>query len=388
MTRNAWWFVARREVTVRATDRTFLIGTSLTLAVIVGLIVLQGFLAGRTETYQLAAAPAAVELAEAVEERAPSPGQDIRVVVREVADDAAGRAAVASESADAWLHQQDGSWVLTTRSQPEALLEAAVSTVVRDSVLTANAERAGTSVAALQAGTTLRTSLLEGDAQRAELVGMVGFAFAFLFYIASLLFGITLANSVLEEKQSRVVEIIASRIPLGQLLAGKVAGNTVLALVQLLLYTAVGLVGLAFSDYSTLVPGLSGPILWFIVFFLAGFAALACLWAVAGSLASRTEDLQATTTPLTMLVLGVLFGGLLLEGDARTVGSFVPPVSAVVMPLRLLEGDATWWEALVALALLLLAAALTVGFGSRLYRRSLLQSGGRLSLRQAWRAEV
>lgn len=388
MSRDAWWLVARREVTVRATDRTFLIGTSLTLAVIVGLMVLQGFLAGRTETYELAAAPGAVELAEAVEERAPSSGQDIEVVVREVADDDAGRDAVASESADAWLHRQDGSWVLTTRSQPEGLLEVVVGAVVRDAVLTANAERAGTSVEALQAGTTLRTSLLDGDTQSAQLVGIVGFAFAFLFYISSLLFGITLANSVLEEKQSRVVEIIASRIPLGQLLAGKVAGNTVLALVQLLLYTTVGVVGLAFSDYSTLVPGLSGPIVWFIVFFLAGFAALACLWAVAGSLASRTEDLQATTTPLTMLVLGVLFGGLLLEGDARTVGSFVPPVSAVVMPLRLLEGDATWWEAVVALALLLLAAALTVAFGSRLYRRSLLQSGGRLSLRQAWRAEV
>ena len=145
----------------------------------------------------------------------------------------------------------------------------------------------------------------------------MGFAFAFLFYVAALMFGITLASSVVEEKQTRIVEIIAGAIPLRQLLLGKIAGNAVLAVGQMAVYVGVGLVGLAFTDYSGLIAGVSGAVAWFLAFFLAGFVALSCLWAVAGALASRTEDLQSTQTPVTMLVVLMFFGGLFLDGTAR-----------------------------------------------------------------------
>ena len=122
----------------------------------------------------------------------------------------------------------------------------------------------------------------------------VGFVFVFLFYFAALVFGMQLASSVIEEKQSRIVEIIAAAIPLRHLLAGKVLGNTALALIQLLVYLVVGLVGLSFTSYKSYVPAAVRPDgAGSSAFFLAGFIALACLWAVAGSLASRTEDLQA-----------------------------------------------------------------------------------------------
>ncbi len=107
---------------------------------------------------------------------------------------------------------------------------------------------------------------------------------------------------------------------------------------------------------------------------------------MAGSLASRTEDLQATSTPLTMLMLVMFFGGLSLDGRGQVIASFVPPVSAVVMPKRILAGGVEWWEPLVALGLLAAFAAVTVWVGERLYRRALLQTGGRVSLRQAWSA--
>lgn len=385
---QAWQLVARREVMVKLTDRAFLVGTAVTLALIAGLLTLQGLLSSRTKDYTLAAAPDAVTMAQAVRSAAGTIDDKVRVTVREVPDDRAGRAAVADESADAWLHPAaDDGWALTTKSAPNDALEPVVAQVVRDRVLTENAQAAGTSAEALLRGTVLSTAQIEGDTRRAGLVDVVSFAFAFLFYLAALMFGVTLASSVVEEKQSRIVEIIATAIPVRQLLAGKIVGNTVLAVGQLVLYLAVGLVGLAFTEYSSLVTGLSGPVLWFVAFFLAGFVALACLWAVAGSLASRSEDLQSTATPLTMLLLAVFFSVQLLEGTARTVASFVPPVSAVLMPIRLLEGDAGAGQALVALALLLLAAAGTVLVGERLYRRSLLQTGGRVSMLQAWRAE-
>jgi ABC-2 type transport system permease protein len=387
-TGNAWLLVTKREVTVRATDRTFLAGTGVTLLIIVVLFGLQIWLANRTQDFTVVtSSPAATAVARDTAAKAASIDENVVLTTRTVADDAAARAAVLDKSADAWLHGDTSGWVLTTRSDFEPDLESVVSRVVRDRALAENAAAAGTTVGTLERGSVLTTGLLEGDAQRAELVGIVTFAFVFLFYLATLTFGATLASSVVEEKQSRIVEIIATAIPLRHLLAGKVIGNTLLAVAQLMLFVTVGVVGLSFTSYSPLVTAVSGAAAWFLVFFLAGFVALACLWAVAGSLASRVEDLQSTTTPLTMLVMGIFFAGLFLEGTWQTVGSFVPPLSAILMPVRLLQGDASWWEAVVALALLVATAALTVSVGERLYRRSLLQTGGRVSVRQAWRTQ-
>ena len=229
---------------------------------------------------------------------------------------------------------------------------------------------------------------VSGNADGAILAAIMAFAISFLFYISSLVFGYTLANSVVEEKQSRIVEIIATKIPVRALLAGKVLGNTVLAVGQMAMYVGVGLIGLSFTKYSQYLPGLSGPMVWFIVFFLVGFVLLACLWAVAGALASRLEDIQSTGSPLTFLVLAVFFGAALLSGTPMTVMSFVPPFSAVLMPTRLLEGSAAWWEATIALALLVAAAGLVVLVAERLYRRALLQTQGRVSITAAWKAKI
>ena len=122
------------------------------------------------------------------------------------------------------------------------------------------------------------------------------------------------------------------------------------------------------------------------MFFLVGFLLIACLWAVAGALASRTEDVQSTSTPVTLLLIGIFFGSAFLDGTAQTVMSYVPPASAVLMPQRILEGDTLWWEPVVALVLLLVAAAAVILGAERLYRRSLLQTQGRLSMREAWSA--
>ena len=385
-TEPAWLLVTRREVVSRVTDKSFLIGTVLMVAMIVGFIGFTAWQDERTETVTLGATPDAVAMATAIKDGASAVDDKVDVQVVELDDDSAAKAALRDDEVDAWLHPGDDGWQLTSESSEQDSLTDVTRTVVREHVLADNASGAGTTVDALEAGSTVSTDFLRGDAERAGLAEAVGFVFVFLFYFAALVFGMQLASSVIEEKQSRIVEIIAAAIPLRHLLAGKVLGNTALAVIQLLVYVVVGLVGLSFTSYKSYVPALSGPTAWFIGFFLAGFVALACLWAVAGSLASRTEDLQATSTPLTMLMLVMFFGGLSLDGRAQVIASFVPPVSAVVMPKRILAGGVEWWEPLLALGLLAAFAAVTVWIGERLYRRALLQTGGRVSLRQAWSA--
>ena len=386
--RPAWPLVARREVVVKLTDRAFVLGTLVTLVIIAAFMGYQAWDSSRTTTYTLVTVAGDRSVADRVSSAARESDDDVAVTVRTVPDDAAARAAVSDGDADAWLHRAtsgDG-WVLTTESEEKGELARVAGDAVRSAALEEQARGLGTTAERLQAGSTVTSEFLRGDAERSQVAGGVAFAFAFLFYIATLTFGITLANSVVEEKQSRIVEIIATSIPVRQLLIGKIVGNSVLAIAQMLLFAAVGLVGLAFTPYASFVSVVSGPVVWFLVFFVAGFVALAALWAVAGALASRTEDLQSTSTPLTMLVLAVFFGALFVDGTVETVLSYVPPFSAVLMPTRLLEGTAQWWEAVVALALLLAAAAAVVRVAERLYRRSLLQTGGKLSIRQAWSA--
>ncbi len=385
-TEPAWMLVTRREVVSRITDKSFLIGTALMVVMIVGFIGFTAWQDTRTETVTLGATPDAVAMATTVEQAAPEVDDEMEVTVVELDDRAAAEAALRGDEVDAWLHPVDDGWELTSESSEQDSLTDLVRTVVRGQVLSDNAAGVGSTVQELEAGSDVTTAFLRGDAEKAAVAEAVGFVFVFLFYFAALVFGMQLASSVIEEKQSRIVEIIAAAIPLRHLLAGKVLGNTALAVIQLMIYLVVGLIGLTFTSYTSYVPALTGPTAWFIGFFLAGFVALACLWAVAGSLASRTEDLQATSTPLTMLMLVMFFAGLSLDGRGQVIASFVPPVSAVVMPKRILSGGVEWWEPLVALGLLAVFAVVTVWVGERLYRRALLQTGGRVSLRQAWSA--
>ena len=385
-TEPPWLLVTRREVVSRITDKSFLLGTVLMVALLVGFIGFSAWQDEKTETVTLGATPDAVAMATAIADGAPKVDDRVKVTLVELDDEAAAENALHEDEVDAWLHPVGDGWELTSESSEQDALTDVARVVVRQQVLADNAAGVGSTVEQLEAGSTVSTAFLRGDAEKAAVAEAVGFVFVFLFYFAALIFGMQLASSVIEEKQSRIVEIIAAAIPLRHLLAGKVLGNTALALIQLLVYLVVGLVGLSFTSYKSYVPALSGPTAWFIGFFLAGFIALACLWAVAGSLASRTEDLQATSTPLTMLMLVMFFGGLSLDGRSQVIASFVPPVSAVVMPKRILAGGVEWWEPLVALGLLAVFAAITVAVGERLYRRALLQTGGRVGLRQAWSA--
>ncbi|WP_205474348.1 ABC transporter permease [Nocardioides sp. SYSU D00038] len=384
--RRPWRLVARREVVTRLTDKSFLIGTAITLVLLVGFLGWTAWSEGRSDTYTVAATADGLATAELLEEAVPGVDDGIEVEVLEVDSDDAGVAALEDEDADVLLRPADDGWTLVGDEEVDDDLALAVETVVRTTALTANAEAAGTSLEELQRGSTVDTELLEGDAERQDFAEAMGVLLAFLFYFAALGFGYTLSGSIVEEKANRIVEIITTKIPVRQLLIGKIAGNTLLALGQTALIVGVGLVGITFTDYSSFLGDVSAGVGWFAAFFLVGFTFIACWWAVAGALASRAEDLQTTATPLSFLIMAVFFGAFLFEGVVQTIASYVPPFSIVLMPIRVLNGDAAAWEPVVALLLLGAAMAATVVLAERLYRRALLQTQGRVTLKQAWTA--
>src|SRR6478735_4177229 len=379
-----WAIVAQREIVVRLTNRAFLVSTLITLLFIAGFGAFSVWQGSKTTTYTVAVTGAEghqlVELAASSAHRA---DDKVTVEATQVTGEQAARALVDDGAADAWLHQTDSGWTLTSADDADRALRTAVETALRDSALERNAAAAGTTVQALEQGTTLTTTRFDGRAGSSGFVKGATFAFALLFFMAAMMFGQQIAASVVEEKQSRLVEILASAIPLRQLLAGKILGNSVIALGQVVLFAAVGLVAVSFTDASTLLPTLSTAVVWFVLFFAVGFFALACLYAVAGALASRTEDLQSTTAPMTMVLMVVYVASFGLTGKALEVASFVPIASVVSMPGRLLAGDAAWWEPVLAILVMAAFSAGTIVVSERIYRRSLLQTRGRVSWKQA-----
>jgi ABC-2 type transport system permease protein len=172
-------------------------------------------------------------------------------------------------------------------------------------------------------------------------------------------------------------------VPIRSLLWGKILGNTVLALGQVLLIGAVGVVGLLVTGQRDLLAGVGWSMLAYVGFFVLGFLTLACLWSVAGAIAGRQEDLQSTTLPGQLILMVPYLITALGGDDVRTVFSMLPIVSTMIMPGRLAEGTVPWWQLGVAVAATLVAALVFVRVGTRLYERTLLRTGGKLTYRQA-----
>ncbi len=132
---------------------------------------------------------------------------------------------------------------------------------------------------------------------------------------------------------------------------------------------------------------LGSPIIWFAVFFLFGFVLLASLFAAAASMVSRQEDIGATTTPITMLVMAPYFLVIFFNNDpvVLTIMSYVPFSAPVGMPMRLFVGEAQWWEPILSLIILIASCVAAIAIGAKIYENSLLRMGARVKLMEALR---
>jgi ABC-2 type transport system permease protein len=206
-----------------------------------------------------------------------------------------------------------------------------------------------------------------------------------VFFASAMTFGMTIAQSVVEEKSTRVIEILLAAIPTRALLTGKILGTSVLAVGQIALIVLVAAIGASLTGQLDLLPAIGAAVAWFGVFFIVGFVLLASMFAATGALVSRQEDIGSTTTPVTMLVMIPYFLVIFFNTNPLVIGvmSYVPFSAPIAMPLRIFLGTAQWWEPLVALVILVLTTVLLIRIGARIYERSLLKLGARVSWREA-----
>ncbi|MEV6270494.1 ABC transporter permease [Kribbella sp. NPDC051936] len=375
-----WVLIAEREITTKLRDKTFIGSTLVMLLIVIAAVLIPAVLAGKGGPDKIAVIDdSGVRV---VQQASATAGGDGFEATR-VADRPAGEKAVTDGDVKAALLPGTDGYVVLGKDRVDSSLEGALREAAAAVGTEANAAKAGLSPAELHAGTKVSLELLTPGPLPDVVSDFVNIGLALVFYMTALGFGMMIAQSVVQEKESRVVEILAAAVPIRSLLWGKVLGNTVLALSQIVLIAGVSLIGLLATDQADILEVVAPVAGWFVVFFVLGFVALAGLWAVAGSLATRQEDLGSTTLPGQMILMIPFFFSVFAGSSAKTVASFVPIASSMSMPGRMLTEDVPLWQPLVAIALLLATTVLIVRMGARLYERTLLQTGRRLGYREA-----
>jgi ABC-2 type transport system permease protein len=387
---TAWkqtWLVARREIRERSRSRAFLASVILTVVAVVSLIVVPATLSsgGGAKDVGLtgrvpAGLPAAIE----------AQGHAFGIIVHTQRYDtlAAGERAVrAKHLAVLVADAQQLEWPRTA----DAKLQAAITSALQLEAVQNRAASTGISPQALSAllapvpVNNVELGAVPGrspdDEAAAQLLTML-----LLLSIAT--FGGLVLNGVVEEKTSRVVEVLLTRLPARNLLAGKIAGIGLLGLTQIVLAGLAALIATATVSSVHLPSVRAAVIVWAVVWFVLGYAIYATAFGALGSLASRAGDAQGVTGPVTVaLIVGYLISLAAIGSPTTTwatVVSLIPLTAPLAMPGRIAMGAAAWWQPALAVVLTLATVAGLVYVGGRLYVRAILHSGSTLSLRDAW----
>jgi ABC-2 type transport system permease protein len=382
--------VAARELGTRLHSRAFQAATAIMLLAVVAAIVVPAMLRPDTPaTRRIGLAGTAPEgLPAALTVQAAAAGS--RVELHTYPQPAGGEDAVRTSKIDVLL--VDGTQ-LVWRARADAGLHTLIAGAVQTAQARQRAAALGLSdqqLAELLTPARLDERILaRGDPGRAT-TEAAAFAMLVVLFTAITIYGGQVLTGVVEEKATRVVELLLARMPPWQLLAGKVLGIGLLALGQLLLIAIAAGVSAAAVD-TVDVPRLGADLVaWLLIWFVAGFALWSVVYGSLGALASRSEDAQTVSAPATIVLLGGYFFAMfaaLSDPDALTtrIASFLPVTAPLVMPIRLARGEIAAWETTVALLLTVAAIYALVRLGGRVYAGALLHTGGKMRLRDAWR---
>jgi ABC-2 type transport system permease protein len=372
---RAIWLVARRELIERGRSRAFVLSLVLSVALIGVVTILPTVFgpAGAKDLGIVGTPPGGT--VERIQAIAGAARQTIRTTT--VPDRATAEAELRNDHLDAALiFAADGSkpaYVVKDRGDPllDQLVLAAFAPTPTDVPLDLE---------------TLEPP--DPNRDTAFLFANVG---VILLFISIFTFGTWVLTGVVEEKQSRVVEVVLSTIESRDLLIGKVIGIGLLGLVQLVLMVAVGLVLGIQTGRFTLPSTTPSALLNLFVWFALGYAFYSTALGVLGALASRMEEASNAASPVSLLATAAYLFSLFVAvpdptGVAARIATFVPPISPMIVPMRAALGRIEAWEVVGAIAVMLAAIWALFVIGGRVYSGAVLQSGGRVRLRDAWRS--
>ena len=380
--------IAEREVRQRLGAKSFYILTGLLVLVILAIGII-GRVAGSDEPGSIDVGVVDVS-AEPFAAALDNIGAQIdrKVDVEAFKDRAAAQAALKDGKVDVVVEGSRGEVLFdgSVDDQINAVVQQAWATVQTSGTL-ADAGLSDAQIAGALSPKPLTSVVIGDNADNTGLALLTGAVTAVLLFISLQTFGGYVLSGVIEEKSTAVVELLLARVRSDQLLAGKVIGIGVAALVQFTAAVAAGLVSLVISGRevpSEIWSAVPLSLLWF----LGGYALYSTLYALAGSLVSRQEDAQAASAPILTVMMGAYFVVFLFGFDPQsrssTILSLLPPVAPFLMPMRMAAGAASVAEVLLSVLLLLASIYGVWKLAGRIYGQVLLHRGSRITWRSAF----
>ncbi|HJR87649.1 MAG TPA: ABC transporter permease [Acidimicrobiia bacterium] len=389
--------MTRRELRERGRSKGFIISSVLTVAILLGIILIPQALGGDAATFEIGAV-----------------GEGNEQIVEAARQFEAGLAADEEKEPDIFevtefSAVQEGEDSLR-RGDIEVLLIDGTSAVIaqqgfggnelverlqraagasRLQVLMAENEQVASEVVEVLSNDPLEVRSLSGPGSDNAESSVIAYAGLVLLYIAILTYGNTVLTGVTEEKNNRVVEVLLATLQPWQMLGGKVLGIGILGLAQFALTMAAAFAAIRITGAVSLPAFDLETVGVLVLWFLIGFAIYAALYAAAGSLTSRTEDAQSAALPMTMLaVVGFFVSFSVLDDPSSLVAritTFIPFTAAFVVPIRNSLGAISWAEHALAVVVAVGAIVLLVLLAARIYAGGLLRFGGRVRIKEAWR---
>lgn len=376
----SWWtgtrLVISRELLVRVRTRSFLVSTAVLLVVFGGVLALPKLIG--INSYSLGVVAQTQELGEKV--RVAGDAGEIKIKLKTYPDAAAARAAAGAGDVTVAL-LDGGKEVVSKKEIPSGLSPVLLAVTAADLQEKALAAK-GIDLASVTPAPPKLTSI-EPQKKDAEKKRFQAFFIMVLLGGQVLTFSTAVAQGIVEEKSSRVIEVLVSTIRPTQILVGKVFGVGLASLLQLLILagaglsigSAVGAVHLDSTDYGIIAQVLP----WFVLSFILN----STLYAAAAATVSRQEDLQTALGPLQFLFFAnVIVGQFGLTNPDRPlveILSYVPPFSPVLMVERWAGGVAGSGSVLLAMGIMAVATVAAAIIGSRAYLDRVLYFGSKVS---------
>ena len=419
------WLIARREYIERVRTRGFVI-TTIMIPAIMGIFLVGSVFLGSQQNMdrRIAVVSTDLSLAEAVQGELqsggriaaapPSGGLSLRAAARapkftvDVMEPDQNTRALLDQQLDAnemdgylWIQPgTDGSapsYTYTPRSSSDRVTHDAVTAAFNKVLLRQQLAHRG--VAPGEADALLspvEASPLRGSHHRDRASSMISIgALFFLMYLVIMLYGMNVARSIIEEKTSRIFEVLLAAVRPEEMMAGKILGVGAVGLTQMAIWLSAVLIaagsksGLTLGG-ETIHPTLTGPqVGYFLVYFLLGYLFYSCIAAALGAMTNSEQELQQMNIFLMLPLLAcfVALGTVMMTPDAMLarVLALIPPFTPLLMYMRVSLGHPAPWEVPLSIALLVICIAGLVWLTSRIYRVGVLMYGKRPNLSELLR---
>ncbi|MBI4851824.1 MAG: ABC transporter permease [Acidobacteria bacterium] len=216
----------------------------------------------------------------------------------------------------------------------------------------------------------------------------LGLIMMFILYMTMLIYGMTVLRGVVEEKQSRIIEVVISSISPLQLMFGKILGIGLVGLTQFTVWSIFGailptiLASFSLASGMMSIPDIPKSLLvYFVLYFVLGYFLFATLFALAGSIVSNEQDAQQVQMPITMLlIIATIFTTLIIRDPNGTTSialSLVPFFGPILMFLRIAVQTPPFWQIALSLSLMVVTIIACSWLAAKIYRVGILMYGKR-----------